>query len=345
MKREAGPDLIRVTGVLFVVSLHQFLYNGFYSQTQDGLLMWAADTFRWLFFCCNGIFMMLTGYLKSTKPFDKRYYKGLVPILVSYVLCCIVIFPLQHLLLTEKLPFSEWMDKLFGFGNYAWYVEMYIGLILFSPIVNLGLSQIQGRRGLLAIAGVLFCMTALPSLTTFNLAPDYWSALYPVTYYVLGTVIRRLQPDVKPWQGLGAAMLICMGLGAMSILTAEKGFSSGYTQGYGGFWTTLITLAVFLGLYRVKPGQKVSKALAWAAGGCYEGFMLSLIPDLWAYGLVKQWHSPEKWPLVYLCVTIPIFIVSLLAGKAVHALSGKIVGLLPGFWEKDHGKFKAKSGS
>ncbi len=334
MKREPGLDLIRVVGVLFVVSVHQFLYNGFYYQTQTGFWMWTADIFRWLFFCCNGIFMMLTGYLKSQKPFEKGYYKGLVPILIGYFLCCVIIFPLQHLLLTEKLPFSEWMDKLIGFGNYAWYVEMYLGLILFSPIINLGLGQIKDGKKLCTMAGILFILTALPSLTPLNLAPDYWTSLYPVTYYVLGAVIRRCQPKVKPWQGIGAALAICMALAGISILTADKGFSSGYTQGYGGFWPTLITLAVFLGLYRVQPGKKVSKALAWLSEGCYEGFMLSLIPDLWAYGFVRQWHNPKQWLLVYVCVTIPIFIVSLLAGRLVHGLAKKLTALIPGFRKK-----------
>lgn len=345
MKREPGLDLIRVVGVLFVVSLHQFLYNGFYSQPQNGSVMWAATSFRWLFFCCNGIFMMLTGYLKSGKLFTKGYYKGLIPILIGYVLCCVVIFPLQYQILTEKLPLSEWVNKLVGFGNYAWYVEMYIGLILFSPLINLGLEQIKEPKRLYGIAGILFCMTALPGLTPLNLAPDYWTSLYPVTYYVLGAVIRRTQPDVKPWQGLGAALLICMDLGLVSNLTTDGGFSSGYTQGYGGFWTTLITLAVFLGLYRVKPGEQVSSALSWLAGGCYEGYMLSLIPDLCVYGLVRQWHTPEKWWLVYLCVTIPIFLVSLLAGKLVHTLAMKITSWLPGFRSRENVKYEAKSGS
>lgn len=345
MKREAGLDLIRITGVLFVISVHHFLYNGFYSEPQTGLLMWAADSFRWLCFCCNGLFMMLTGYLKSQKRLDSRYYTGLVSLLVGYVLCCIVIFPLQSRLITEELTLAEWGYKLISFGNYAWYVEMYIGLILFSPVVNLALAQIKGKKALLGTVGILFVLTGLPSLTTWHIAPDYWTGIYPVTYYVLGAVIRRIQPDVKPWQGLGAAALICMGLGGMSVMTAEGSFSTGYTQGYGGFWTTMIALSVFLGLYRVKPGQNVCRGLQWLSGGCYEGFMLSLIPDLWAYKLLTQWHTPEKWPLLYVCVTVPIFVVSLLAGKLMHTLALRLTGLLPGFHESAAPKFKVKSGS
>lgn len=324
MKRQPGIDLIRCVGLLFVVSVHHFLYNGFYSRPQVGLLMWTADTWRWLFFCCNGIFMMLTGYLKSTKPFNKGYYKGLLPVLIGYVLCCFLIFPLQSQLITEKLSFQDWMEKLVGFGNYAWYVEMYIGLILFSPVLNLAISNIREEKHMIGLAIMTICLTALPSATVLTFAPDFWTGFYPVTYYVLGAVIRRLQPKVKWWQGLSFAMLVSMGLAGVSILTTDKGFSSGFTQGYGGFWTTLVTLGVFLGLYRINPGEKLSKALKWASGGVYEGFMLTLIPDLWLYPMVKQWHKPEKWILVYVCVTIPIFFFALFAGKLIHTASEKI---------------------
>lgn len=331
MKREPGIDLIRIVGMLFVVSVHHFLYNGFYGTLQTGTRMWAADCFRWLFFSCNGIFMMLTGYLHSQKPFDRRYYRGLIPLLVGYVLCCMIIFPLQSMLITEELTFGDWMEKLIGFGNYAWYLEMHIGLILFSPLLNLGLNQITDKKKLLAMAGIFFCLTALPSLSAWNIAPDYWYSLYPVTYYILGAVIRRLRPRVPTALALGVSALICLILGTLSITTSQQYFSGGYSQGYGGFWITLLVLCIFLGLYQVNPGEKAAKALAWASGGCFEGFMLSLIPDLWAYGLVPQWHTPEKWPVLYLCVTIPIFLVSLLAGKCVHTLAEKLVRLLPGF--------------
>lgn len=318
MKRQPGIDLVRCVGLLFVASLHQFLYNGFYSQPQTGILMWSADTWRWLFFCCNGIFMMLTGYLKSSKPFKKGYFRGLVPVLIGYVLCCFIIFPFQSQLITEELTFREWMEKLVGFGNYAWYVEMYIGLILFSPVLNLALANIKEDKQLIALAGLMIFLTALPSATPLILVPDFWTGFYPVTYYVIGAVICRLQPKVKWWQGLGGAMLVCMGLAVVSIVTTDRGFSSGFTQGYGGFWTTVVTTCVFLGLYRVDLGERAGKCLAWISGGVYEGYMLTLIPDLWLYPMVRQWHKPEYWPLVYVCITIPIFLFAIISGKLVH---------------------------
>lgn len=338
MKRESGIDLVRITGLLFVVGVHQYLYNGFYYEPQMGAAMWAADTFRWLFFCCNGIFMLMTGYLRAPKAFGKGCYKGLVPVLVSYVLCCGIIFPVQAML-GEKLSFIGWLERLVTFGNYAWYVEMYIGLVLFSPVINMGLNQLKDRD-LTIFACIMVGFTSLHYITALNLVPDYWSALYPVTYYVIGVTIRRLQPKVKPWQGIGLALLVSMGLALSSIITTDEGFSKGFTQGYGGFWTMLTATCIFLGLYRVRVSPRMAKVLAWLAGGVFEGYLLSKIFDLWTYPLVKQWHVPEKYLLVFLCVTVPTFLCTLLLGKLVNLLSGRLARLLPGFSSKGAGKFE-----
>ena len=323
--RESGIDLLRCIGLLFVVGVHSFLNNGFYIEPQTGVLMWGANSFRWLFFCCNGIFMMLTGYLKSTKPWDRKYYRSLVPILISYLLTCVLSFPVRHFLLGERLTLLQWLNKIVTFANYGWYVEMYIGLFLLSPLVNLALEHMTEPKQLLLAAGTLAGLTALPSITALNIIPDYWTSLYPVTYYVIGAVIRRLQPKLPRWICFGGVALLAMGLGFATLITSPKYFNDGFGQGYGGFWTTIMVTLLFLGFYQVRVERKTGKILAWMAGGCFEGYILSRLLDVWVYALLPQWHTPEKYPLLFVCVTIPIFILSLLAGKGVNSLTGLLM--------------------
>ena len=324
-ERQPGVDLVRCVGLLFVTGVHSFLKNGFYYEPQAGALMWAADSFRWLFFSCNGIFMLLTGYLKCEKPLNKAYYRSLLPILMGYLLTCVFSFPIRHFLLDEPLSLFAWVEKMVTFGNYAWYVEMYIGLFLFAPVINLALDALKEKRQLYWLAGTMMFLTALPSITPMNLVPDYWTALYPVTYYVLGAVIRKLQPKVKPYLALGVTALTAMGLGLVSILSTDKGFSDGYSLGYGDFWITVIVVSLFLGLYRVKLGSRTQAVLAWASGGVFEGYILSRLLDVWVYAAFPQWHSPDKYWIGFVCITIPIFVMSILAGKAVHTLAVKLI--------------------
>ena len=198
---------------------------------------------------------------------------------------------------------------------------MYIGLFLFAPVINLALDALKTAKQLCWLALTMVVLTALPSITAINLIPDYWTSLYPITYYVLGAVIRKMQPQVKPWIGIGAAVLIALGLGIVTLITTDETVSKGFSQGYGGFWITAIVVCLFLGLYRLNLGPKLSKVLRFAAGGVFEGYILSRLFDIWVYYDVPQWRKPEKYWLGYLCLTIPIFLVSLLLGKAVHTLA------------------------
>ncbi len=317
-KWEPGIDLLRCLGLLFVNGVHAFLYNGFYNEPQTELVLWGANSFRWLFFSCNGIFMILTGYLKTASPLNRKYYHGLWVVLIGYFLTCVVTFPVRHFLLGERLSLAQWVDKMIHFANYSWYVEMYIGLVLISPMINLALDRLTSPRQHYFIAATMLLLTAAPSITPVNLLPDYWTSLYPLTYYTLGAVIRRCKPKISPVLTLAVALLTVCGMGLASLLSTDKGFSSGFSQGYGGFWVTIVVVCLLLSVYRLTLPQWAARALRWLAGGCFEGYILSRLLDVWVYGHFRQWHTPEKYPLIFVCVTIPIFISSILAGKLLH---------------------------
>ena len=95
-QREYGVDLFRIMGLLFVNALHACLYNGFYSEAQQGGMMLIANSFRWLFFGCNAMFMLMTGYLKSGSTWGKGYYKSLVAVIVGYILTCVISYPIRY---------------------------------------------------------------------------------------------------------------------------------------------------------------------------------------------------------------------------------------------------------
>jgi surface polysaccharide O-acyltransferase-like enzyme len=328
-KRESGLDLLRCVALLFVNGVHGFLNSTFYYQPQTGFVMWCADSNRWLFFCCNCLFMMITGYLKSGKTYKKGYYRSLFVILIGYVLTCLISFPIRHFLLDDKLSLYGWLEKLVTFGNYAWYVEMYIGLFLLSPFLNIILEKLETPKQYLWLLGTMLFLTALPSVTPANIIPDYWTALYPLTMYVIGAGIRRFRPNLPGWlAGLLAVATVCL-MGLFSILSTDKKFSDGFTQGYGGFWVTLAGALVFLSLYRVQLPKKVASCVRWMAGGCFEGYLLSRLFDVWAYTAVPfRWREPDRYWLLFLVVTIPIFIASILLGKLTHWFAEKIAKLL-----------------
>ena len=176
-KREAGIDLLRCLAAFLVVGFHGNLYVGYQGEIQEGLAMWVANSFYWLTVGCNGIFLMLSGYLHSEKTWDRRYYKGLFGVVLGYALASVLSIPVRHFLLGQGRSLGQWIKALLGFSGvyYGWFVEMYLGLMLVVPILNLGMKSMTGGQ-LLAACASMVAVTALP-LT------DYWAAAYPLAYY------------------------------------------------------------------------------------------------------------------------------------------------------------------
>ena len=138
---------------------------------------------------------------------------------------------------------------------------------------------------------------------------------------MIGAVIRKLQPQIKPWLCLTLAAAVTLWLGFLTLISTNGTISDGFGQGYGGFWVTVIITLLFGGLYRLHIGPKAAKALAWLSGGVFEGYMISRLFDVWIYGTVPQWHTPAMYPVIFLCITVPVFLISILSGKAVHSLA------------------------
>ena len=321
-KREPGLDLLRCIALLFVVTFHSFLNNGYYWESQSGVAMWLAGSFRWLSVACIGIFLMLTGYLKSGNTGLQACYRGLVPVLLGYFLAAAISIPIRHFVFGDEQTLADWGKRLFGFSAvyYGWYVEMYIGLVLLSPFVNRALERMT-PRDLLIFGGVMLIITALPGATPLTLFPDHWRAIYPLTYYVLGAIVRRLKPEVHPALGIGGAIAVSLFLGGATVLSTDGVLNTALTWEFADIWITLIVLCLFISLYRVKVHPVVGRVLAFGAGGCYGGYLLSHLFDAWCYKLVAQWHDPEQYWRVFLCVTVPIFLVSVLLGALLDKIT------------------------
>lgn len=322
-KRSPGLDLIRCLAFMFVVLFHFYLNNGYYVMPQTGALMWLTGSFRWGIVSCIGLFLMLTGYLQSEKLSARACWRGLPTVLLGYLLAALISIPIRHFLLGDARSMTTWSYRLVGFTGayYGWYVEMYLGLILLCPFLNMILRQLQTTRALLGFTAVLLILTALPGTLPWPLFPDYWRSFYPVTYYVLGAVVRRLQPKLRPWIGIAAAAAIALLLGTVTVLSTDGPLSEAVGWEFSELPIAMIALCLFVALYRIQPPKGVARVLATASGGVYGGYLLSHLLDCWCYKLFPQWWTPACYPLLFLCVSVPIWLLSLLAGIGLDRLT------------------------
>lgn len=147
--RIIGLDLIRSFAILFVIAGHFFVLNTpFRSTTFDGISMFIQALFNPLFQTGVPLFLLLTGYLNTNKTVSKRYYKGCIRVLVAYLFFSIITILFRKYYLHEDLSWLKWILKIFDFSAipYAWYIEMWIGLFLLTPFLNMMYKAIPTQR-------------------------------------------------------------------------------------------------------------------------------------------------------------------------------------------------------
>lgn len=146
--RDYNLDLIRVFALYTVVSVHFFLNSGFYSQDMIGFKMFIKCIIRSFFIICVPLFLLLTGYLMKDKVLSKKYYKGISNTLIVYIVSSVacVIFKILYNQISINLVDSILSILDFTGANYSWYIEMYIGLFLIIPFLNLIYKNLANKK-------------------------------------------------------------------------------------------------------------------------------------------------------------------------------------------------------
>ena len=337
--RDFGADMVRIGGLILLLWLHFYLRNGFYYQKINGFSGFAAVVFRPVFMCCVPLFMMLTGYLKCGKKWSKGYYRSLLPILISYALIALIHLFYKIFWLEQSMTAGEWILSFFRFemANYGWYVGMYIGLFLLSPLLNMIWNSCETKRMHQMVVLTFVALTFLPSTVNDtpigNLIPNYFQAVYYVTYYIIGCYIRTYRPKPKTF----LCILFILAMGALmawiniSTRTEPGSYYSGYRVGYNGLVTGSMTTAVFLLFYRLKTESgKLRKAAAHLSGIVLEMYLLSHIADSNIYTMFYKKYPMSLYLPVGIVMTLAVFIVTYPAAFCVNRISGKLAKLLMG---------------
>lgn len=334
-KRLYGVDLIKTVAIIFVVCVHFFLNAGYYNTLMTGNTMLISSFFRWLFFCCVPLFLLATGFLRCKKEIGKKYYFSLFPIYVSYVLASIIGVLVKYNF-TDAKSSGFWYDFLtfLSFKNgYSWYLEMFLGLAVLVPFINLSYNNIKEKSHKLILISLLSFLTGICSLnikfenngSTFYLFSDYWAILYPFTYYLIGAYIREYKPKINKIAGLIFLIAIILFEGVYTYnMRFEKLFDWGLLGGYGGITVLVSSVLIFLLLYDINIKNKlIIKIITEISSKTLDIYLISYSVDIIVYeylldNTIEFLDRVKYAPLV----AVVVFAVSFLYSKIKELIFG-----------------------
>lgn len=319
-QRVCGLDLIRVSAIFFVIAGHFFSLNTDYRNVPfQGVSLFIQGTMAVVFYIGVPLFIMLTGYLNMNKTPTKKYYKGMIRVLVAYLLFSIVTILFRAYYLGEEQSIVLWILAILNYSAipYAWYIEMWIGLALLTPFLNYLWHAIPSMKQKLLLIATLFVMTALPDLGNrygMYLFPAYFAqACYPLMFYFMGTFIREYQPTIKAWLGCSVIFVIALVMPLFNIVVYRGTHDLvEIAGGPGGVFYTWIAVAIFLMLYRsdisVRP---IKRWVTHCSMVSLEMYLCCYMFDQLYYPWFKErFYVSQSQFLPWFLVIVPLIFIS-----------------------------------
>lgn len=339
-RRNSALDITRIVALFSVISVHFFLNNGFYSEPMFGKRMLVMTVMRSAFMICVPLFIMLTGYLMSRKTLSRGYYHGIVKTLGIYLLASLACAIYKIVNFGYKPTWMIWGVFDYTTANYAWYIEMYIGLFLLIPFLNLAYNNLPSRKSKLVLLVTLIGLTSLPSIVNIynftvegwwktpylsveyrKFAPDWWTRIYPLTYYFLGAYLREFPLKLKQWQKLLCWFGCIVVFGLFNYYRSQYGFFawSQYND-WQGMPNLVMTFFAFSFLSSIKTERypnPVKRVLMVVSDLCLGGYLVSYIFDNLYYPVLAEIEPRMTHRLEWYVVIVPAVFLSSLALSGV----------------------------
>lgn len=351
--RNAAMDIIRIVAAFTVLSVHFFLHNGFYSQTVEGAPMYIMVLMRTLFSVCVPLFMILTGYLMSHKTLSRKYYSGISKTLIIFVLATLACMIFKAIHDNESFTLKSFILGTLDFtgANYSWYIEMYIGLFLLIPFLNLAYNKLKNKRQKQVLVLTLVFLTIIPTVfnifnfdnpawwsdpktsdTFAKLIPSWWMGIYPITYYFTGCYIREYGIKLKTSSTLVLFLLAIVLFGTFNYYRSYgTTFKSGSYVFWYGIEPYVLSVLLFVLLSRIKTdnmNEKV-KFVLWKVSDLALGiYLISYIFDMLVYPVLNAKINPMTDRLPFYFVAVPIVFVCSMLASAIMNIAAKYIQIL-----------------
>lgn len=279
--------------------------------------MFVQTVFRTLFSIGVPLFIMLTGFLNANKTINRQYFHGIWRVLFAYLFYSVTTILFRIYYLHEDLSTIQWLHKILNYSAipYAWYIEMWIGLFLLTPFLNVAYKGLLRQKDKILLICILYIITAVPDLFNrygMHLVPGYWQICYPLMYYFAGSYIREYKISIKPLYLILAILGCCLITPVFNLLFINNRTLIQITGGHSGVFGAIIAIAFFLMIYKVNiKNLAVARILSKISIMSLDIYLCCYIFDAIYYPWFKEHYFVSQQQFgIYFFVIVPLVFVS-----------------------------------
>ncbi len=325
-KRNVNIDLIKCIAVFSVVSVHFFLNTNFYDITiKNSFEHYILIFFRTLFMICVPLFMIVTGYLMKNKELNKKYYFGILRVLIFYFISDIIYFVYHHFYLKEVFNIKFMVKSILNYTiGYSWYIEMYIGLFLLIPFFNLIYNNLKTKKQKQILILSMLLLTSFPGLFNFKyiLLPDFWIPIYPLTYYFIGCYLNEFPVKMKKTINLLTLFFVLL---ISSLINFYLSKGNVFVWGVHNDWPSIFNVAtsvlviIFITNFNFdKVNKKLKKIITKISELSLGMYLTSNIVDDYFYN--HYYHDVNCSFINYLKIVPVVIIISIFLSSIINII-------------------------
>ena len=253
--------------------------------------MYIMTLMRTFFMDCVPLFIVLTGYLMNRKTLTKKYYFGIKNTLETYILASIACTIYSVIFQDAEFSIRSFVGDVLSYhaAPYSWYIEMYLGLFLLIPFLNILYNGLPGKKEKRVLLATLIIMVAAPGVLNikYKLIPDWWFDLYPIMYYFIGCYLCEYKVKMK--RSLNIVLLVAHIIVAGSLnyyLSYGDMLQWKYWQHYGSIINLITTVLLFVLVTGIRTdgwNLKIKGILKYLSGLCLGAYLCSYIADSIVY--------------------------------------------------------------
>ena len=329
VKRKFGLDIARFLAIFLVIMVHSMLHDGFYQTSIEGGKMFFLLFLRNTGFLCVPLFLLLTGYLNTNAGITKKYYSKIKKLVLAYLLISIIVIIFKYFYFENH----DIVGMIIGITNYstidyAWYFEMYVGLFLLIPFLNILYKNISSKKEKQWLIITMLLVTSVGDILSslkieeyrIAIMPNYWNIVFPITYYFIGAYLNEYKIKINKYINLIALVFVLFVQTFMMFY-----YCHGYTFvdkisiGYNNLFTIIESTLLFLLVYDIERRIKIiSPSISKISKVSFNMYLLSIIFDFVVYREVTKHFTGINSLFIVPLISVPIvFILSFISAIIV----------------------------